>query len=145
MTTYKIWGPKLWHFIHYLQPNNDSDFIIFMFKLSNIIPCKKCKKHMKEIIYYGYKSISPLKKKIYDNDLFLKWTYDFHDCVNKFRDVKSPTFDIVQKKYKNRNNIDMNRLFYDYYYSIINVYEIKKNIDIINTDIMYIINNLRKY
>jgi len=144
--SYNIWGPKLWEIIHYLKPTNNKKFITFMYTLSCTLPCPKCKKHMREIIYYGYKNIEPLSKVISNHETYLKWTYDFHDCVNKFRGVTSPSYHLVKKRYLVKPpHYNIQKKYIDYIISICNVHKMRKKILKLDWVIQYLYDNIKLY
>lgn len=119
----KKWGPLLWNIIHILSNkynrniNNDIFKLLFQREITNIIPCKICKKHYNNFIK---------NNNIFSNNFELN-IYEFHNDVNiRLEKSKYKNFDYVKKKYsklcckilfKDINNlIDYFEYYEDYKY-----------------------------
>lgn len=89
----------IWFCIHLFAINCDSQemknsFINFINILIDNFKCNECKKHFKE-----YLSKYPL-----DESNLFKWSWEFHNKVNKFLEKKCPTYDEAYEYFSNSNS-----------------------------------------
>lgn len=143
----KIWGPIIWDILHTLATqykNNNQTMIfrnIFLYYISEIIPCNECYKHYKNFINNINFHYSNLVYQL----------YLFHNSINKKLNKKEITifeFDLLHYENKCCNNIyrNLNNLLeyytrnntYNYYIKKIN--ELKK---LLNDNKQLIFNNRR--
>lgn len=117
----KIWGPHIWFNLHLIAatyPENPSNFEknivkLFVFLSADLLPCKKCKKHMNDALVNGYKSknidkfdvsFSPFDSGVLKNknNLF-EWMYNFHNYVTRYKKTdtvrKYPKLSTIKKYY----------------------------------------------
>lgn len=91
-----IWGPCTWTFIHLIvlaEKENDVSHRVVYYKelftlLQELLPCDKCKKHLKENMEL-LKNIETIKTK---RELF-DWTTNLHNMVNKLNGKHEYTLD----------------------------------------------------
>ena len=94
-----VWGPIFWDTLHFtafgypndaneLDRNSYKNFIINFVK---VLPCDKCSKDA--INHINLISDFEWIKILKDRDSFIKWTWDFHDTVNKKLGKSSPKLD----------------------------------------------------
>jgi hypothetical protein len=92
----KIWGRYGWNFIHLVTveyPNEPTEndkinYQNFFNSLQHVLPCKKCKEHIKE-----HMSANPLTNKILSTRMkLILWTIDLHNIVNKSIGKKELTY-----------------------------------------------------
>ena len=101
-----FWGPSFWATIHSAaaayKPEYQTDFVSFMNTMSSILPCDKCKVHLKTNL-----RTYPIENYLKNNhDLFF-WTYLLHDTVNEYHNKthphatpkKSPQYETIKKYY----------------------------------------------
>lgn len=82
----EIWGPHAWAFIHLMiisekEPLDKSRlkyYKQFFDLLTNLLPCEKCRLHLKDNLT-KLKDITKIKSK---KELF-NWSVDLHNMVNK--------------------------------------------------------------
>ena len=118
----KVWGPNFWKTFHYTAfgfPEDPSVYdIVHYFDFYNsfikILPCDECSYSSIEILQKVPLPIIDLGSAIrsggtvsYYSDsnqmrqILIKWTYDFHDEVNKKLNKTSPTYEQFIYKYTN--------------------------------------------
>ena len=101
------WGPNIWYTIHtvaFTYPKHPAkgnivDAKLFMKSLALNLPCSTCAKHMLIAITKGVPSenLKPLNTKTLKSRMsFFRWTYDFHDYVNKKK--------LLRPRYKRKNS-----------------------------------------
>jgi len=81
-----IWGPNAWTFIHLMVMSEREPFDTgrlsyyqqFYEVLTYLLPCEKCRNHLKENLTKN-KDLSTIRTK---KELF-QWTVDLHNAVNK--------------------------------------------------------------
>tara|TARA_Y100000389_G_scaffold203307_1_gene251338 strand:- start:16813 stop:17268 length:456 start_codon:yes stop_codon:yes gene_type:complete len=94
-----VWGPIFWdtlHFTAFGYPNDpnkiDKDsYKNFVINYVKVLPCDKCSSDAND--YINLISDFEWNKILNDRDSFIKWTWDFHDYVNKKLGKKSPKLD----------------------------------------------------
>lgn len=98
----KSWGQPMWFSIHSIAyaytPSNENIayYRSFFTNLGNILPCEHCRIHYNENL-----KLEELEVALGSSDLLFKWTYDFHNLVNKQNGVTSyPTLEEVKRNYK---------------------------------------------
>ena len=91
-----FWGPYFWKVIHltaYAYPDNPTkvdkeNYQTFYVSLMKVLPCDTCSEDaQREIIKTDW------DKTLLNRENLLKWTYNFHDTVNKKLEKTSPTFE----------------------------------------------------
>ena len=87
MVNPKLWGSHAWKFLHYVTldyPENPTyhdkeKYKKFFLSLQGILPCLKCKDHLKSNL-----KILPLSNKVLASDKNLMyWLIDLHNVVNE--------------------------------------------------------------
>ena len=96
-------GNGMWCTMHVhaasIETEQDSIvFILWMKKYAITFPCEKCRPHFQK-----YMNGHPLKKG-QNAEYYLKWTYEFHEAVNRRLNKKSSTWDEVKKQYMDTLN-----------------------------------------
>lgn len=86
----------IWFCLHLFSINCDTQemknsFINFVNILVSNFKCEKCKVHFRD-----YLNKNPL-----DESNLFKWTWEFHNKVNKFLGKKLPTYDDAYQYYNN--------------------------------------------
>lgn len=102
----QLWGPYFWQTFHFTafgypeEPNEmDKDvYSKFFENFMKILPCDKCSVSSQELY-----SETELQDALESRDKLIRWSYDFHDKVNKKLDKKSPTFEKFLYNFQNRN------------------------------------------
>ena len=103
-----IWGKHMWASIHFValgypdtpNENDKKNYHTFYSNLQNILPCKKCREHLKENLRKN-----PLYSKFLDNkDELFKWTVELHNIVNKDLNKKEITLETAKNIYMIENN-----------------------------------------
>jgi ATP-dependent Zn protease len=102
----KIWGPYFWetfHFTAFGYPNNPTEddkiaYKTFFIHFLAILPCDKCRISSQEII-----NIKELEGALKSRELLIKWTYNFHDKVNKKLNTTSPDYETFKTNFQNRD------------------------------------------
>jgi|TARA_B100000902_G_scaffold142536_1_gene140126 hypothetical protein len=91
-----VWGPTFWdtlHFTAFGYPNNPNEidkdsYKHFIISYVKILPCDRCSvdayNHVSMISDFEWNKI------LKDRDSLIKWTWDFHDSVNKKLNKVSP-------------------------------------------------------
>jgi hypothetical protein len=81
------WGPYAWATIHLAcldatkRPTEPATFTAFFESLSSVLPCKKCRDHLRE-------NLGKMPPITADTDMFA-WSVDLHNVVNTM--LKKPT------------------------------------------------------
>lgn len=92
----EFWGPFFWRTFHttaFGYPDNPnkvdkSAYQDFYDNFMKILPCDKCSNSaQRNVLKADWEYI------LSSRDRLLKWTYDFHDAVNKKLGKESPEFD----------------------------------------------------
>lgn len=107
----KLWGPYFWqtfHFTAFGYPENPnkadkSAYKTFYIHFMKILPCDKCSVSSQEII-----EINLLEKALESRETLIRWSYDFHDKVNKKLNKTSPGFETFKHDFQNRDSKSMN-------------------------------------
>lgn len=89
-----IWGPNAWTFIHLMVMSEHESFDTgrlthyqtFYETLTHLLPCEKCRNHLRENIAKN-KDLNTVRTK---KELF-QWTVDLHNAVNTI--LNKPTWD----------------------------------------------------
>lgn len=132
-----VWGKHMWtsiHFIALAYPDVPTEqdkltFHSFYTNLYKVLPCHKCRDHLKETLENEY----PLHANFLKNkDELFKWTFNLHNIVNKRLNKKIITleeaYDIFMKKDKfneamcpkqEQNNIEKEEPLIDNVYVIV--------------------------
>lgn len=103
----KLWGPYFWqtfHFTAFGYPENPNEtdksaYKTFYIHFMKILPCDKCSVSSQEII-----EINLLEKALESRETLIRWSYDFHDKVNKKLNKKSPSFETFKHDFQNRDS-----------------------------------------
>lgn len=90
----KLYGQTLWNLIHKFSFGEYSSFYIFIYSLTELIPCPVCKYHYNENM-----KIMPIEYYTNPKCLFM-WTYLLHDKVNNLKNIPSPKCSVLKEKYK---------------------------------------------
>lgn len=109
----KLWGPYFWqtfHFTAFGYPENPNEtdksaYKTFYIHFVKILPCDKCSVSSQEII-----DTILLEKALESRETLIRWSYDFHDKVNKKLNKKSPSFETFKHDFQNRDSKLMNIL-----------------------------------
>ena len=64
-----------------------------------ILPCDKCSVSSQETI-----DVSLLEKALESRESLIRWSYNFHDKVNKKLNKTSPGFETFKKDFQNRDS-----------------------------------------
>ena len=102
----KIWGPYFWetfHFTAFGYPDNPNDedkvaYKTFFIYFLSILPCDKCRVSSQEII-----NTKLLNEALKNRESLIKWTYNFHDKVNKKLNTASPDYETFKTNFQNRD------------------------------------------
>lgn len=106
----EIWGPFMWHFIHFVAfgiPNDDyfkehkNSYINFYECLRSIIPCPICRNHYKSLL-----KNNSLRKCNTKNEM-IEWTINKHNSVNRDNGKKELDVKDAINLYKNGFNLTM--------------------------------------
>lgn len=103
----EIWGPYFWqtfHFTAFGYPENPngmdkSAYKTFFIHFMKILPCDKCSVSSQEII-----DINLLEKALESRESLIRWSYNFHNKVNKKLNKTSPGFEKFKYDFQNRNS-----------------------------------------
>lgn len=106
-----VFGPVIWHFLHLMSFNypvkptlqDQEHYIDFVFSLSNVLPCRSCREHMKENLNnFGFvKNTDKIRKIMATRTSFARFIFDFHNKVNsQLRKSTYPDFNKVRKQYE---------------------------------------------
>ena len=102
-----IWGPYFWqtfHFTAFGYPENPNDndkltYKAFFIHFMKILPCDKCSISSQEII-----DTDTLIKALNSRETLIRWSYNFHDKVNKKLNVTSPSYETFRHDFENRDS-----------------------------------------
>lgn len=103
----KLWGPYFWQTFHFTafgypeKPNETDKFAYktFYIHFMKILPCDKCSVSSQEII-----DTFSLETALDSRESLIRWSYDFHDKVNKKLNVMSPSFETFKYDFQNRDS-----------------------------------------
>lgn len=103
----EMWGPYFWqtfHFTAFGYPENPnttdkSAYKTFFIHFMKILPCDKCSVSSQEII-----DTNLLEKALESKESLIRWSYNFHDKVNKKLNKTSPGFEKFKYDFQNRNS-----------------------------------------
>lgn len=103
----EIWGPHAWAFIHLmiisekepLDKTRLSYYKRFFDLLTHLLPCEKCRLHLKDNLT-KLKDITTIETK---KELF-NWSVDLHNMVNKITNKKEYEHDEMMKLWKDISN-----------------------------------------
>lgn len=106
-----VFGPVVWHFLHLMSFNypvkpsvqDQNNYIDFLFSLSNVLPCKSCREHMKQnLLDMGFRRNSKTIRKIMSSrSTFSKFLFHFHNKVNcQLRKPVHKNYSKVRKQYE---------------------------------------------
>jgi len=103
----RLWGPYFWqtfHFTAFGYPDNPnstdkSAYKTFYIHFMKILPCDKCSVSSQETI-----DVSLLEKALESRESLIRWSYNFHDKVNKKLNKTSPGFETFKKDFQNRDS-----------------------------------------
>lgn len=103
----KLWGPYFWQTFHFTafgypeKPNEIDKFAYktFYIHFMKILPCDKCSVSSQEII-----KINLLEKALESRETLIRWSYDFHEKVNKKLNKTSPGFETFKHDFQNRDS-----------------------------------------
>lgn len=109
----KLWGPYFWQTFHftafgYPEIPNASDktaYKTFYIHFMKILPCNKCSVSSQEII-----DTIVLDKALNSREALIRWSYDFHESVNKKLNVNvnvnvmSPSYETFKHDFQNRDS-----------------------------------------
>lgn len=91
-------GASIWKTIHSeavtYMPENRAAYKAFIESQVQLLPCKKCRAHLKENLQK-----IPIDPYLTDNHSLFFWTYLLHDIVNKSLSVRSPPYDKIKAVY----------------------------------------------
>ena len=110
----KLWGPYFWQTFHFtafgypINPNeiDKETYKTFYISFMKTLPCDKCSESSQEILN---SNLSDLEKGLKSKEHLIKWSYFFHDKVNKKLNTKSPSFEDFKDNFINRKD---SKLFY---------------------------------
>lgn len=100
-----VWGPSLWHSLHTISfnyPQNPSlndkkNYKNFILNLKNVLPCKYCRKNLKE----NFKCLPLRDSDMKNRETFSKYIYNLHELINKMLKKKSNlTYEDVRVRYE---------------------------------------------
>ena len=105
----KIWGPYFWDVFHmtaFGYPDNPNEYDkkayeIFYFNFAKILPCTVCSEDSREM-----NNKVNWNKILESRDNLIKWTYDYHDIVNKKLGKISPDFNYFKNNLLSKKNCD---------------------------------------
>lgn len=98
-----FWGPAVWTSIHSFamayepSPENARAFKQFIESLIYLLPCCKCRAHLKQ----NLKQL-PLEPNLGSKDKLFKWSFDLHDLVNKQLEKPRPDYAWAEKYYNQK-------------------------------------------
>ena len=103
--TPNLWGPSAWTLIHLMVLSEEEPFkkerLVyykdFFNVLTHLLPCEKCRMHLKE----NLKKIKPLDNIQTKKELFL-WTVELHNLVNKITNKRIWNAEEVELYWNNR-------------------------------------------
>ncbi len=94
--TPNVWGPSAWTFIHLMvlaekepfEKERLAYYQQFFTVLTHLLPCEKCRLHLKE----NLSKIKPLESITSKEALFM-WTVDLHNLVNKITNKRTWSYE----------------------------------------------------
>jgi len=93
-----FWGPPIWKTIHILaatlRPDNAQAYKQFLESLTELLPCERCKKNLKDKL----KRYPPDPYLSNNQDAFF-YSYVLHDLVNQQVEKDSPNLDDIKSFY----------------------------------------------
>lgn len=100
-----FWGPPIWTTIHILaatlRPENANAYVQFLNSLTQLLPCEKCKAHLKEKL-----TAFPPEPYLSNNHDAFFYSYMLHDMANEqitqenpATPKESPDFDEIKSFY----------------------------------------------
>jgi hypothetical protein len=103
----ELWGPYFWqtfHFTAFGYPENPNDedktaYKTFYIHFMKILPCDNCSISSHEII-----DTNLLEKALESKESLIRWSYNFHDKVNKKLNKTSPNFETFKYGFQNRDS-----------------------------------------
>ena len=103
----EMWGPYFWQTFHFTafgypeNPNGMDKYVykIFFMYFMKILPCDKCYISSQKII-----DTNLLEKALESRESLIRWSYNFHDKVNKKLNKTSPGFEKFKYDFQNRNS-----------------------------------------
>lgn len=99
----KFWGPSAWATLHVLcmcyESTKSEIFLRCIYSFMKLLVCIICSTHAQSLL-----QTLPLKNYLQNRDSVFKWSYDFHDKVNKRLNKKSPPYEYVYNFYALRVN-----------------------------------------
>tara|TARA_B110001450_G_scaffold146406_1_gene136819 strand:- start:4681 stop:5109 length:429 start_codon:yes stop_codon:yes gene_type:complete len=102
-----LWGPYFWqtfHFTAFGYPENPNEEDISAYKnfyihFMKILPCDKCSISSQEII-----NVNDLENALKSRETLIRWSYNFHDSVNKKLNKTSPGYETFKQDFQNRDS-----------------------------------------
>lgn len=86
----QIWGQDMWRSIHRIAATytsgNKEAFILFIYSLTDLLPCKICREHLK----INMENHPLTDEYLQNNKTAFLWTYILHEIVNK--QLKKPSY-----------------------------------------------------
>jgi len=103
----KLWGPYFWqtfHFTAFGYPENPNEtdksaYKTFYIHFTKILPCDKCSVSSQEII-----DTNLLEKALESRESLIRWSYNFHNKVNKKLNKTSPGYETFKYDFQNRDS-----------------------------------------
>lgn len=103
----EMWGPYFWqtfHFTAFGYPENPNDtdkstYKIFYIHFMKILPCDKCSVSAQENI-----DLSLLEKALESRSSLIRWSYNFHNKINKKLNKTSPGYETFKYDFQNRDS-----------------------------------------
>tara|TARA_B110000971_G_scaffold221911_1_gene271476 strand:+ start:2016 stop:2429 length:414 start_codon:yes stop_codon:yes gene_type:complete len=103
----KLWGPYFWQTFHFTafgypeKPNAEDQlaYKTFYIHFMKILPCDKCSVSSQEII-----DTHLLGEALKSRETLIRWSYDFHDKVNKKLKAPSPSYETFKHSFQNRES-----------------------------------------
>ncbi|MCA9330170.1 ERV1/ALR-related protein [Candidatus Saccharibacteria bacterium] len=98
-----FWGPPVWISIHSFAmayeptPENAKAFAQFIDSLTNLLPCHKCRVHLRKNL-----AQLPLNKHLHSREALFRWTYQLHDLVNSQLKKPRPSYEWAEAYYKQK-------------------------------------------
>ena len=120
MSIIRVWGQRLWYFIHisaYMYPDKPSFdtrkkyYELYSTLIPKIIPCNYCREH-----YINNLDLNNLKESLNNKKRTIQWTIDMHNKVNLMKGKKLYTFNECTKIYNqiyHKVLFELLRYYYD--------------------------------